>query len=70
MNRGAHAANALGDRPGIAWIPPQQDKLNPAPHLARGPGFVDPAVIDIDINPQVALDTGDRVNELCAWTWF
>ena len=62
MNRGTHAADALGDRPGIAWIPAQQDKLNPTPHLPGGPGLVDPAVVDIDINPQVTLYTGDRVD--------
>ena len=62
MHRGAHAADALGDGPGVARIAAQQDQFNTAPHLAGRPGLLDAAAIDIDVDAQVALDTGDRVN--------
>jgi hypothetical protein len=62
MDRGAHATDALGDRPGIARIATDQDVLDAAPHLAGRPRFADLAAVDFDVNSQVTFDSGDRIN--------
>ncbi len=62
MDRGAHAADALGDGPGVARVAAEQDQFDAAPHLARGPGLPDAAAIDIDVDAQVAFDAGDGIN--------
>ena len=49
-------------RPGIAWIPTDQKVLDPSPHLARSPRFLDLPAVDFDIHTQVAFDSGDRIN--------
>jgi hypothetical protein len=62
MHRGAHAADALGDGPGVARVAAEQDQFDAAPHLAGGPGLLDAAAVDIDVDAQVAFDAGDRIN--------
>ena len=62
MHGGADAADALRDGPGVAWIASQQNQLDATPHLAGGPGFLHLAAVDVDIDPQVAFDAGDRIN--------
>ncbi|KFB71804.1 MAG: hypothetical protein AW09_003052 [Candidatus Accumulibacter phosphatis] len=58
----AYATDALCDRPGIARIATNQNILDTAPHLARGPRFLDLAAVDLDINTQVTFDSRDRIN--------
>ena len=62
MHRGTHTADTLGDRPGIARVAADQDIFDAAPHLAGGPGFLDTAAIDFNVDPQMTFDTGDRVD--------
>jgi hypothetical protein len=62
MHRGAHAADALGDGPGVARVAAEQDQFDAAPHLARGPGLLDAPAIHVDVDTQVAFDAGDRIN--------
>ena len=62
VHRGADAANPLRDGPSVARIAAQQDQFDAAPHLARGPSLLHLAAVDIDIDPQVAFDAGDRIN--------
>ena len=62
MHRGADAADALGDGPGIARIAADQDVLDAAPHLAGRPGLLDLAAVDLDVDTQVAFDAGDRID--------
>ena len=62
VNRRAHAADALGEEPGFARIAPFEDQLDAAPHLSRGPGVPHLAVLDLDVDPEVALDAGDGID--------
>jgi hypothetical protein len=62
MNRRAHAADALGDGPGVARVATDEDGFDAAPHLAGSPGFLDLAAVDLDINTQVTFDSRDRIN--------
>ena len=62
MDCSTYAADALGDRPGITWIAPDQDVLDASPHLARGPRFLDLAAVHFDIDTQVAFDSGYWIN--------
>ncbi|EXI71461.1 MAG: hypothetical protein AW07_03522 [Candidatus Accumulibacter sp. SK-11] len=62
MHRRAHAADALGDGPGVARVATDQDVLRATPHLPRGPSLLHFVAIDLDIDPQVAFDPRDRIN--------
>ena len=62
MHRCADTAEALGVHPGFAGIATHQYLLDTAPHLARRPGFRYLAVVNLDVDSQVAFDAGNRVN--------
>jgi hypothetical protein len=62
MHHSAYSTDALQNSPGIAWITIQHNLFDAAPHLARGPGPCNPAILDFDIDAKVALDTGDWIN--------
>ncbi len=62
MHRGADAADALRDRPSVARIAAEQDQLDAAPHLAGRPRLRNLAIVNLDIHPQMAFDTGDGVD--------
>jgi hypothetical protein len=62
MHRGAHAAEALGEEPGIAWIAAFENVLDTAPHGARSPCVADRIVVDFDIDAKVAFNSRDGVN--------
>ena len=62
MHGGADAADALGEKPGVARVAAFQDELDAAPHLPRRPGVGDLAVLHLDIDAEVALDAGDGID--------
>ena len=62
MHRGTNAANALGDRPGVACVMPQKYLFDSAPHLAGSPCLVNLAAVHLAINTQMAFNASDRIN--------
>src|SRR5471030_1581025 len=62
VHRGAYTANTLHDNPRIARVFTLQDLLHTAPHRARRPGFYHFALLNFAIDPQMSLDSGDRIN--------
>ena len=62
MNRGAHAAGPLGERPGVARVAPLQDFLEAAHHRARAEGVGYAAVFNDSLYSKMSFDAGDRIN--------
>ncbi len=62
MHRGADAADALGEDPGVARVASAENQLNAAKHRAGAPGVGDDAILHLDLDAQVALDTGHGIN--------
>ncbi len=62
VNGRAHAAEALGEEPRVARVAAEQDRLDPAEHLARGPGLLDLASVDLAVDAEMPLDARDRVD--------
>ena len=62
VNRGAHAADALGKCPGVARIATAQDQLDAAKHRGRRPCLRDGAAVDFGFDAQMALDPGYRID--------
>ena len=64
MHQRAHAADALGEGPGVARVAAAQDDLDAAHHGAGGGGRVmSPCVIGFRLDAQVAFDAGDGVDD-------
>ncbi len=64
MHQRADAADALGERPGIAGIAPAQDDLDATHHGAGGIRTGDLAAgVGFGLDAQVAFDAGDGVND-------
>ena len=63
----AHAAEALGEEPGVAWIAALKNVLDTAPHGARSPCIADRIVVDFDIDAKVAFNSCNGVdrNSVC-----
>jgi hypothetical protein len=59
----AHAAEALGEEPRVPGVAAEEDVLDAAPHLARGPGLLHLPVVHLDVDAQVPLDPGDGVDD-------
>ena len=60
----AHAADALDEGPGVARIAALEDDLESAPHRAGRDGVADDVlVVDVDLDAQVPLDAGDRIDD-------
>ena len=62
MRDRAHAADALRDVEGVRGGTAQQDGLHAAVQTAGDPSVLDHAVVDFDLDAQVTLDPGDRVD--------
>gem|GEM_PF-7086711 len=63
VDRGAHATDALAERPGVPGVAPLEDQLQAAPHGARGKRIADLAVLPEDgLDAQVPLDTGHGIH--------
>jgi hypothetical protein len=64
MHPGAHAADALRERPCVAWIAPLQYHLEAAPHRTRGHRVADHVVlVDVDLDAQMAFDARDGIDD-------
>ncbi len=63
VHRGAHAADALGDGPGIARIAADEDLLQAAHHGAGAECVGDDAVFYHRFNAQVAFNASDRIDD-------
>ena len=64
MNAGADAADALGERPGVARIAVLEDDFDAAPHRAGGDGVADHVVVvEIDLDAHMALDARHRIDD-------
>src|SRR5271157_709016 len=63
VNGGAHAADALGEHPGVARVAPLEDDFDAAPHLARRPGLAHLAAVDLAVDAQMSFDAGDRIDD-------
>ena len=64
VHAGAHAADALDERPRVARVAALEDDLEAAPHRAGGHRVADHVVlVDVDLDAQVALDARDRVDD-------
>ena len=62
VRAGAHAADALGEGPGVARVAALQDQLDAAPHRAGGDRVADDVIgVNVHLHAQMALDAGDRV---------
>jgi hypothetical protein len=62
VNRGAHATDSLGENPGIPRITALHDLFDAPPHLPGRPSFGHLAVLHIDVDTQMPLDTSHGVN--------
>ena len=63
VHQGAHAADALGEGPGIARVAPAQDDLDAAHHGAGAGGLGDDAVgVGFGLDAQMAFDAGDGID--------
>jgi hypothetical protein len=56
-------ANALRERPRIPRVPSLENDLDPAEHRRGGPGVLDGATINLGLDPQVAFDAGNRIDD-------
>ena len=63
VDHGAHAADPLGEGPGVARIASLQDGLDPAELRGRRPRVGDAAELLLDLDPQVPLDPGDGIDD-------
>ena len=63
MHRGAHAADALGDGPGIARIAADENLLQAAHHGAGAECVGDDAVFHHCLNAQVAFNASDGIDD-------
>ena len=64
VHAGAHAADALHERPCVARITAAEDDLQAAPHRARGHGVADDVVrVDVHLDAEVPLDARDRIDD-------
>ena len=64
VRAGADAADAFGERPGVARIAVLQNDFDAAPHRAGGDGVADDVVlVDVHLDPQMAFDAGDGVDD-------
>ncbi len=63
MHQGAHAADALGEGPGVARIASAQDDLDAAHHGAGRVGLLDGAILHLRLDAQVAFDAGDGIDD-------
>ncbi len=59
----ADPAGAFGEGPGVPRVSASQDDLQPADHCPCGKGVGDHSPADIGLNPQVALDPSNGVND-------
>ena len=62
VHRGAHAADALREGPGVARVAAAQDQLDAAEHGRRRPSLGHGAAVDFRFDAQVTLDPGDRID--------
>ena len=60
---GADAADALRDVEGVGRLAAHEHRLHAAVQAAGDPRVLDSAVLDLDLDPQVSLDAGDRVED-------
>ena len=63
VHRRADAADALREGPGVARVAALQDHLDAAEHRGRGPGVLDLVPVHLRLDPQVALDAGDGIDD-------
>ena len=59
----AHAADPLGERPGVARIPPLENDLDAAEHGAGGPGLLDGSAVDLRLDAEVPLDARHGIDD-------
>jgi hypothetical protein len=62
MHGGADSAEPLGEEPCLARIAAEQDLFDSSEHGGRSPGLVDPASIDLDVDPEMPFDSSDGVD--------
>src|ERR1022692_4838798 len=62
MNRGANAANSLGEEPGFRCVSALKDLLKSPPHCAGYPSVRYFTVIHLDVDTQVSFNSRQRVN--------
>ena len=58
VNSGADTTDTLHKKPGISGITAFKDVFKSAIHLARGPRLLHRALIDLDVDTQMAFDAG------------
>ena len=63
VHRRAHAADALGEDPGVARVAPLKNQLDAAEHRRRRPRVLDGAAVHLRLDAQVALDARDRIDD-------
>ena len=64
MHQGAHAADALGEGPGVARVAPAQNDLDAAHHGAGTRGLGDDAVgVGLGLDAQMTFDAGDGIDD-------
>ena len=63
VHGGAHAADALGEGPGIAGIAALEDLLDAADHGAGAEGVRHDAILDHRLDAEMTLDAGDGIND-------
>ena len=62
VDGGAHAADPLGERPGIARVTSAQNQLDAAKHRRRRPRLFHGAAVDFRLDAKMAFDPRDRVD--------
>ena len=62
VHRGAHAAEALGEQPGVARIAAAQNVFDAAPHGAGSPGIADRIVVHFHVDAEVAFNSGNGID--------
>ncbi len=63
VHRGADAADPLSEDPGVPRVAALEDDLDSPEHGAGRPGVLNPAGIDLGLDPEMAFDSGDRVDD-------
>ena len=64
VGAGADAADPLGEGPGVARVAALEDDFKAAPHRAGRDRVADDVVlVDIDLDPHVAFDPGDGIDD-------
>jgi hypothetical protein len=63
VHGGAHAADALGEGPGVARIAAEEDELDAAEHRRGGPGLLDLAAVYLGLDAKVTLDAGHGIDD-------